>query len=169
MLSAGMLVLAGAAFLGGCTLLRSAEAPAAQGEQIVISMGPCFGFCPVYMVSLSPDGLVRFDGLRHTAVTGPQTRTVPRSTYEEVRLAIAPLRPSTGAEREWPCPQRPTDTSQLTLEWLDDQGHRTVLRYGKGCPTADGEMIERLVDHQLEVLGVAEWARQETRPGVPRG
>ncbi|MCJ2186362.1 hypothetical protein MTR66_05960 [Novosphingobium sp. 2638] len=71
--------------------------------------------------------------------------------------AVAPIRPPSGSVRDWPCENHPMDTSDLTLEWVGEDGQRTVLRYKMGCKTADGAMIERLLDQQIQRLGVAGW------------
>jgi hypothetical protein len=71
---AAMLVLAACATGPGLGN-GSTVAASAPGETITVALGPCFGFCPVYETSIAPDGGVRFDGQRHTAVLGERTRT----------------------------------------------------------------------------------------------
>ncbi|GEM_PF-4065285 len=70
-------LLAAALTAGACMPLPGADnvPPAApEAETIAISVGPCFGFCPVYNVTIAPEGAVRFQGLRHTAVLGEMRR-----------------------------------------------------------------------------------------------
>ncbi|WP_188823949.1 DUF6438 domain-containing protein [Novosphingobium indicum] len=138
--------------------------PARPKEELIISRGPCHGFCPVYRVSVTPGGLVSFDGMQHTALLGSRTRAVSRKVYEEVSRAILPMRPPTGSVRDWRCEHQPTDTSLITLEWQREDGTRTVLRYKLGCRSADGAMIERLIERQLQRLGVVGWLRQASPP-----
>jgi hypothetical protein len=48
-------------------------APAAHAQEpvrIMLSRTACFGTCPVYTVSISNDGTVRYDGLQHVRVSG---------------------------------------------------------------------------------------------------
>lgn len=153
------------ALLGGCSMAPGGAKPARPKEEIVISRGPCYGFCPVYHVSVTPGGLVSFEGVRHTALLGSRTRAVSRKVYEEVSRAVSPIRPPTGSVRDWSCGRaggnQPTDTSLITLVWERDDGTRTVLRYKLGCRSADGAMIERLVERQLQRLGVAGWTEQK--------
>jgi len=141
----------------------------ASREEIVISRGPCFGFCPVYTVNVTPGGQVNFEGARHTALVGQRTSAVSRRVYENVRREVEVIRPPTGTTRDWHCDRRPTDTSNFTIEWKSADGVQTSLRYAVGCDSAEGRMIERLIERQLQRLGVAEWAKQTTREGASRG
>ncbi|HUD27978.1 MAG TPA: DUF6438 domain-containing protein [Novosphingobium sp.] len=148
--------------------LKPPAPSARESEEIRISRGPCFGFCPVYILAVTPAGRVDFEGERHTAALGPRSRAVGRGVYEKVRGALAPLRPATGSEREVPCPSAATDMSTLTVEWITAGGTRTALRHRIGCRDPEGAGIERTVDAQLRLLEVDEWAAQKTWPGDPR-
>ncbi|HEY0326511.1 MAG TPA: DUF6438 domain-containing protein, partial [Allosphingosinicella sp.] len=61
------LVLLAAA--GGCTTVPHRPIPI-ESESISYETGPCFGACPVYRVTVSPDGTGTVEGRRVTAVTG---------------------------------------------------------------------------------------------------
>lgn len=140
-----------------------------SGEEIRISRGPCFGFCPVYTIAVTPAGRVDFEGKRHTAVLGPRSHTVGRSAYARVRRALGPYRPATGLETELPCPAAATDMAMITIEWISASGVRTALRYRLGCTSAQAKELETLMETQLQHLGVDGWARQQTWPGDTRG
>ena len=56
----------------GCT--SAEETP--DVESITLERQPCFGFCPVYTVTLREDGTVEYDGQQNVEVTGPQTATI---------------------------------------------------------------------------------------------
>ncbi|MBI1213156.1 MAG: hypothetical protein GC190_16955 [Alphaproteobacteria bacterium] len=49
---------------------------------ITMSRTACFGMCPIYHVDIAGDGTVRFEGVRFTAVTGPQQATIARDAVE---------------------------------------------------------------------------------------
>ena len=155
--AAAIIVLA---LLGGCTTAPGGTKTARPKEEIVISRGACHGFCPVYRVSVTPGGLVSFEGVRHTTLLGSRTRAISRRVYEEVSQAVSPIRPPTGSVQDWRCENQPTDTSLITIEWEREDGTRTVLRYKLGCRSADGATIERLVERQLQRVGVADWIGQ---------
>jgi len=142
---------------------------ASPSEEIRISRGACFGFCPVYTLAVTPAGRVDFEGERHTAVLGPRSHSVGRGVYEDVRRALAPVRPATGSEREVPCPAAATDMPRLTVEWIRADGTRTALTQRMGCRDPETAGIELTVEEQLRRLEVDEWAAQKTWPGDPRG
>ncbi|KMS59786.1 hypothetical protein V474_11370 [Novosphingobium barchaimii LL02] len=167
-------VVLGTGLLICCTPRVRSGAPtlpvtAQGGEEIRISRGPCFGFCPVYTLAVTPAGRVDFKGERHTAVLGQRAHSVGRTAYEDVRGALAALRPETGIETEFACKVAVSDMSHLTLEWIAADGTRTALTYGMGCRDPEGAAIMQTVEKQLHKLEAAEWAAQKTWPGDTRG
>jgi hypothetical protein len=78
-LSFGLFLILLAALLAAC---NSGTDPGAGGgaeaqvEEITLERQPCFGFCPVYTVSIGGDGQVAYNGIDFVEVTGPQTATV---------------------------------------------------------------------------------------------
>lgn len=139
-------------------------------EEIRISRGPCFGFCPVYTLAVTPAGRVDFDGVRHTAVLGPRARPVGRTGYEDVRRAFAPMRPATAGEHTASCPGgAPSDMASLTVAWIGADGTRTALSQSMGCRDPAAAAFVHTVDEQLRRLKVDGWAAQKTWPGDTRG
>jgi hypothetical protein len=164
-------VALGAGLLISCTpRVRPGVPPLSPKlEEIRISRGPCFGFCPVYTVAVTPAGRVDFTGERHTAVLGPRARSAGRETYEAVRKALASARPRTGEARAQPCPSAATDMAQMTVEWIAASGTRTALTYNLGCREPATAKLAQTVEAQLQALQVADWAAQKTWPGDTRG
>lgn len=164
-------VVLGTGLLICCTpRVQSGALPTPASEEIRISRGPCFGFCPVYALAVTPAGRVDFKGERHTAVLGPRSHSVGRAGYEDVRRAFAPVRPPTGSEQAFSCTsEAPTDMSSLTIEWIGATGTRTTLTYRMGCRDEAGTRIERTVNDQLRRLEADGWAAQKTWPGDTRG
>ncbi len=89
-------------------------------------LGPCFGFCPVYETSIAPDGGVRFDGQRHTAVLGERTRNAGASVYSGLKRDLAPFRPAAGTQAVVDCIAAVSDTSPYTVTWTDPAGGKTI-------------------------------------------
>lgn len=146
---------------------KAASSPTA--ETITVAVGPCFGFCPVYATTVTPEGFIRFEGQRHTAVLGERTRNVGAATYRALTRDLATIRPATGTEAVLDCAAAVSDTSPYTVTWTDAAGRKTVAMVESGCPGGQGrELVERLRDLP-DRLGVAAWAKQMTRPGAPRG
>ena len=72
------------AVLAGCTTMTDSAADgaaAATGETIRYSVSPCYGTCPVYAVTVLPNGHVTFDGQEHVAARGPQERQAGVAAY----------------------------------------------------------------------------------------
>lgn len=166
-------IVLGAGLLTNCTPRVQSGAPSLPGkparEEIRISRGACFGFCPVYSLSVTPGGRLDFTGERHTAVIGPRSRSVGAGGYEALRKAFASWRPKTGTAQDFVCEAPATDMSHITIEWISASGHRTALNYNMGCRSPRGMKIARTVEEQLKVLQVEAWAAQKTWPGDTRG
>lgn len=147
----------------------AATATRPLAETITIAVGPCFGFCPVYSTTLTPDGVVSFDGKRHTAVLGAQTRSVGVTKYQELSRALAAFRPASGTNAVVECIAAVSDTSPFTVTWTDSAGQKTTATVESGCPGGLGKALAELLRGVPERLGTAGWAKQTTRPGAFRG
>lgn len=162
----------GMAALGGCTEGGRPEAsvpPAQAGETISISVGPCFGFCPVYTASIEPDGTVVFNGERHTALLGEKQRKLTPATYRDVARELAPFCPATGASESVACDSTISDTSTFTISWTAGDGTKTVATLQRGCSGGPGKDLDRVLQTLPQQLKIEAWSKQITRPGVSRG
>jgi hypothetical protein len=159
--------------LGACATTGApgplAPVPAAGNASILVSVGPCFGFCPVYDVAIASGDTVIFAGKRHTAVLGDRSRQVPAETFRKVAADLAPFRPTTGTEAEVPCETQITDTSVYTITWIDVDGQRTVARHQSRCSGGPGRALDAVLGSLPERLGIADWAKQTIREGASRG
>ncbi len=162
------LLLAG---LGGCASLS--ESGAAAGTQtretIGYSVGPCFGFCPVYEVVVNPTGHVTYTGARHTAVTGPKEGEAGAGGYNAAAMALAAFRPADGTTAQTQCEQRRTDQQHYIITWTKPDGTKTVLEHDRGCISPSNDKLNKALDSLPAKLGIADWARQTTEPGASRG
>ena len=146
-----------------------ATTPQPAAETVAVSVGPCFGFCPVYDVAIAPDGEVVFIGQRHTAVVGERRRAAGLSTYRSVLRDLAPFRPATGGEAAIACDAAISDTSSYTITWTEASGRRTVAMHHSGCTGGPGHDLDFVLRSLPDRLGIAGWAKQVTRPGASRG
>lgn len=146
-----------------------AAATAPAQETIAISVGPCFGFCPVYEASITPGGGVTFNGERHTQVLGERTRAAGQGTYRSLANALAPYRPSDGTTAQVECSAAISDTSAVTITWTSGTGRKTVATHRRGCADGPGKDLDKVLESFPRVLGIADWAKQTTRPGTSRG
>jgi hypothetical protein len=148
------------------TPVASSPAPS---ETITVSVGPCFGFCPVYTASVASDGIVRFVGQRHTAVLGERTKDAGAKAYRELVRDLAAFQPATGTEAAIECTAAMSDTSDYTVTWTGADGRKTVATVPSGCPGGPGSSLVRTLRDVPTRLGIGEWTKQTTRPGESRG
>ena len=154
--------------LGACASLQGPAVPA-SGETISYSVGPCFGFCPVYNVSVTPDGLVRFEGERHTATLGQQEKAGGAGAYRAISSTLAAYRPADGTTADTECESRVSDMQHYRIVWTAADGTETVLQHDKGCRSAKNDQLNKALEALPAKLGIAAWAKQTTRPGTGRG
>jgi hypothetical protein len=166
-----VVVLTAAAALTGCAAGSGPEGvPVPQaGEIIEISVGPCFGFCPVYDLRVGSDGLIVFEGERHTAIVGERRRSVGPETYRTLANDLAPFRPAPGTEVVVACDAAISDTSSYTITWTDAVGRRSVVTHRSGCTGGQGHALDQVLRDLPARFGIGDWARQVTRPGASRG
>jgi hypothetical protein len=156
--------------LGGCvTLMGKPETPAVAPETISYSVGPCFGFCPVYKVEVTPAGHVTFEGERHTATLGKQEIDGGTKAYSAISKAVAAHRPASGQTEQTKCEQSISDMQHYRITWTAADGTQTVLEHDKGCRSAKNDALNKAMEALPAKLGIADWAKQETRQGVSRG
>lgn len=154
--------------LSACVTSSEPAVPVAT-ETIAISVGPCFGFCPVYDVTASSNGKIRFVGQRNTAVLGERTREAGATAFRSLKQDLAGFRPSSGTETIVDCVAAVSDTSQFKVIWTDADGQKTVAVVQSGCPGGPGKTLVTLLRDLPARLGFASWAEQTTRPGASRG
>lgn len=166
--SAGAALMA----LAACAAVSPGVAPAAGAgvrSSIAISVGPCFGFCPVYDAKIAADGAVSFTGTRHTAVLGPRERQATPQAYHAIETDLARFRPAGGGTAEIPCAVEISDMPTYTITWTDPNGQRAVATHHGGCREGRGDDLDAVLRGLPERLGIVEWMKQTTRPGVSRG
>ena len=130
------LVLAGCARDGRPDL---PDAPVAiEGDSIRYETSPCFGVCPVYAVTLRPDGSGVFEGKRFTAVTGTREFRFSKSEYQAFAVKLQPYRPASGTILYTPadkknCARAATDLPGVDVVWTRAIGDSQSLSYYFGC------------------------------------
>lgn len=137
-------------------------------EQITVSRGPCFGFCPVYEIQLLGPATVGFHGIRHTAFVGQKQDAASRDAVAAVATQLAPYRPTSGA-RAFDCPSAVTDQATFTIRWQRPGSDPVSLTFDGGCRSAESDRLRAILDAVPAQLGLADEAAQLTRPGSSRG
>ena len=119
---------------------------AVTGAPIRYATSPCFGTCPVYVVTIRPDGSGTFDGGRFTEATGAHAFTADPTTYRRFAAALAPYRPR-GERLVQPgaadCANAPTDMPGVDVRW-GDAAAGDHLSFYNGCRSGNEAMAEAL-------------------------
>jgi hypothetical protein len=145
-------------------VLSPAIANAAPGrsraalETITYETGPCFGVCPVYRVTVSPDGRGVFEGKKFTAVTGKRAFRVDPKTFAEFSRRIRGVRPVgevllTGGDL---CKMMATEMATIDVRWTGGlrQEH---LAYNLGCDRERYGWKANVLQKAITVLPVAKF------------
>ncbi|EIN02180.1 hypothetical protein WQE_05077 [Paraburkholderia hospita] len=138
-------------------------------ESITVSTGPCFGFCPIYDVTVNADGIVKFHGERHTMLLGDRELRQSPSKYKEAAALLEPFRPADESVSRTKCDDMITDGQTYEITWTSVTGQKKILRHDRGCLSAQNEKLNQTLDQLPALLGVEDLAKQITRPGVSRG
>lgn len=117
--------------LAGCATTAGAGA---AGESISYETGPCFGACPVYKVTVGPDGDGTFEGRRFTAVEGTRSFRLTPAQYRAFAAHLAPVRPARGTVRYSgeACRTMATDLPSAEVVWTGSGEERRLYFYF-GC------------------------------------
>ena len=154
--AAGLLVVA----LAACAPRRPATADVSSPTPVVtLERTPCFGTCPVYTVSISASGTVRFLGRNHVSKEGEATAEIPRATVDSLLREL-----EAGGYFDFAdayvmdspaCGQYATD-SPTVITSATVGGRSKTIRHDYGCFAAPAELarLERMID---EVAGTSRW------------
>lgn len=134
-----MMVMA-ASGLAGCATVGTSQAGqpvALESETIRYETAPCYGTCPVYAVTITPDGKGTFEGKSHTAVTGIRTFQATPAAYRAFAAKLAPYRPTEAEMLYQPgtpnCGNTPSDMPSVDVVWTELSGGRQHLNVYYGC------------------------------------
>jgi hypothetical protein len=115
--------------------------PDRQTERIAMELGPCFGRCPVYTLTVYQNGLVTYDGERFTTRQGLWGKMLPRD--EIVRLVDAFERAPFESYQNMYKSQIP-DLAAVTIRYTDAEGKTKSVIGKDGRPDDLIELESRL-------------------------
>lgn len=156
-----------AASLAACHGSAPAPAPApdkaagaADGAPAVsLERTSCFGSCPVYRVTISRDGMVRFEGKRFVTDSGADSAQVTRSAVDSL-LAELDRGGYYGFADQYvsgapACGLYATDLPSVNTA-VDDGRRRKSVEHDRGCSQAPAGLaaLENRID---EVAGTSRW------------
>ena len=128
--------------LSGCVVVDVSNSGngrpvAIESETIRYETAPCYGTCPVYAVTIAPDGKGMFEGKRFTAVTGIKEFQATPAAYRTFAAKLAPYRPKEAETVLQPgqpgCENAPTDMPSVDIVWSELSGGRQHLNVYYGC------------------------------------
>lgn len=144
--------------LAGCATPSGADKPVAKADTIRFSAGPCFGVCPVYSVTVSPDGSGILVPQKNTSVPGETRFAVTPLQYKRLRDAFAPFRPLTGKQKRIShgenCERAATDMPGYEIVWTRAGQDKTELDFYSGCFDARYARLREAVKAVPKILDI---------------
>ena len=131
---------------------------ATEVETITLERQPCFGFCPVYTLTIHGDGQVEYDGLNHVEVTGPQTAAIDPAAVQQLGEAMI-----AAGYLDWEDAYMNQDVTDMpyvitSLTLADGTTKRIEHYYGDHSAPEELTEVESMID---ETAGVAQWVGEQ--------
>jgi hypothetical protein len=137
-------------------------------EQVTLERTVCFGTCPAYRVTISSDGVVRFEGKSYVKVSGIRRKRINAKALQELADEVARvnyfgLRNQYASANDG-CPMSWTDNPSVTTSVRTAHITKTVYHYlgcregangsvGKSYP----QVLTSFEDAIDRIAGTADW------------
>lgn len=129
-----------------------------EPDTLRYASGACYGRCPVFQVTLTADGALRFEGQQFTKKTGNHDKTVEPALFTQLRDRLAAARPARGDRKvvdASECKLLATDHSSVEITWSRGAQQQT-LTYNLGCHDEDKAAIRDALRGARELLPLEE-------------
>lgn len=104
-----------------------------SNQSLTLNMGECYGSCPVYQVTLYPNGKAVFHGEKYTKVIGDKVFAIDPVLYQQTFAKVRPYLPTLGKiENDFDCEPQVTDHSQIRLKWQVGE-QKSEFWHDTGC------------------------------------
>lgn len=129
-------------------------------EVVSMSMGPCYGNCPVYSLTVYNNGIVAYVGERFTDKRGTYIRDIGRKALKKLKQELV-------AANLWEFPSafksQIPDLATVTIEYFAD-GRSKVIRGKDGRPP----QVLKIQELLEQIANEGEW-KQQSAPemGLP--
>lgn len=155
----GAIITACAGLAACATASADGSAPA---ESISFETGPCFGACPVYLLTVHSDGSGIFEGRRFTAVDDRREFRITPEQYRAFVRHLEPLRPASGAVRYSgdACASMATDLPSADIKWRRERGSEQGLYFYFGCDMEKNQAIAERIRKAPDLLPIAGFIRR---------
>jgi hypothetical protein len=152
--------------VAGCASHQPAAAPVAQSTAapadsavVTLERTPCFGTCPVYLVTASSSGAVHFEGKSHVSHPGSAVGRIPKARLDSLLAELEAAGYFDFEDRYVPgspaCGNAPTDLPTVTTS-VTLHGRTKRIEHYRGCPGAP-QALSRLEERIDEVLNTVQW------------
>lgn len=138
---------------------RTTNAAVAAESAVSLERTPCFGSCPVYRISVSPAGVLTYEGKANVRLIGTATGQITARNVEALLLELERAGYFTFADRyalsEPTCGRYSTD-SPSAISSATFRGRTKRIEHDYGCSAVPGALtlLEKRID---EVLGSGKW------------
>jgi hypothetical protein len=140
---------------------QSVSAPA-DSAAVTLERTPCFGSCPVYLVTTSGSGAVRFEGKSHVSHAGSAVGRIPKARLDSLLAELETAGYFDFEEHYTPgspaCGNTATDLPTVTTS-VSLHGRIKRIEHYRGCAGAP-RALSRLEERIDEVLNTAQWIGQ---------
>jgi len=140
------------------SVVQSSAAPT-DSAVVTLERTSCFGTCPVYLVTASANGGIRFEGKSHVPHPGSAVGQVPKARLDSL-LAELKAAGYFGFEDQYvpgspACENAATDLPTVTTSVTLDGRTKRIEHY-RGCAGAP-RALSQLEERIDEVLNTAQW------------
>ena len=140
------------------SVVQSSAAPA-DSAVVTLERTPCFGTCPVYLVTASANGAVRFEGKSHVSHPGSAVGQIPKARLDSLLTELDAAGYFRFEEQYVPgspaCGNAATDLPTVTTSVTLDARTKRIEHY-RGCAGAP-QALSQLEERIDEVLNTAQW------------
>ncbi len=162
-------LLLAACGLSACQAQQATTSSPAGQETVSIRTTPCFGTCPVFAVTLHPDGQLDFEGIKFVKHSGKVTRHITADKVKAIRQTLQAYRPAAGVTtRNKDCQQRVTDHPSYVVTWQSPKAQDSVYRHYTGCFSAANRAIAKTLRGVLTSLPIADLAAPTKVKRLPK-
>jgi hypothetical protein len=159
--------------------ISSSAEPPLRIEQVTLERTVCFGMCPAYRVTISSDGIVRFEGKSDVKVRGIRTKRIDAKALRELADEVARANYfdllNQYASSKDGCPMSWTDNPSATTSVRTAHTTKTVY-HNLGCREGANGSIGKSYPPALtsfedaidRIAGTAQWIGTLRERGLNR-
>lgn len=134
---------------------------------VVLSEHECRGTCPVYDITLHPDGAYLLNGTKFVKTEGVSEGTLGADAWTEAVDALEnagfwSLKPTQTAET---LPNCVTDAPDAVITWRDEEGREKTVVYNAGCGVPKMQKLVQALRGAMNFDGLV-WTDERFNPAT---